>query len=108
MMDYYLIGSRIKEMRLKRGLTQEALAEMADISSNFLACIEIGKRRGSFETYAKLVEILDTSFDFLTQDSLSSAKKSVLDCEMESWFNKCTESQKRLIIKIAQDIYRHE
>lgn len=107
-MDYYLIGTRIKELRLKRGMTQEALAEKADISANFLACIEIGKRKGSFETYARIVDILDTSFDYLTQDSIEPAKINTLKEEMEYFFDKCSISKQRLIIKLAEDVYRHE
>ena len=88
-MDYYLIGSRIKELRLSLGMTQEQLAESADISTNFLACIEIGKRKGSFETYSKLVNVLGSSLDYITQDCIKGAEINVLKSELNGYFDKC-------------------
>ena len=37
-----LIGSRIKELRKKKGLSQEELSEKADITPNYLSRIERG------------------------------------------------------------------
>ncbi len=107
-MDYYLIGSRIKELRLSRGMTQEQLAEKADISTNFLACIEIGKRKGSFETYSNIVDILGSSLDYITQDNIRSAKINILNDKLNEYFNHCGEKSRNLIINIARDIYESE
>jgi len=38
-----MIGSRIKEIRTKKGFTQEQLAEKIDISPKYLSSIERGK-----------------------------------------------------------------
>ena len=103
-MDYYLIGSRIKELRLKRGMTQEQLAEKADISTNFLACIEIGKRKGSFETYSNIVDILDSSLDYITQDNIKSAKLNMLKKEMNEIFESCGEKNQKLIVRLAKEV----
>lgn len=43
------IGLRIKLERTKQNLTQEQLAEMADISSSYLSAIERGKQSISLE-----------------------------------------------------------
>ena len=103
-MNYYLIGLRIKELRLKRGMTQEQLAEKADISTNFLACIEIGKRKGSFETYSKIVNILGSSLDYITQDSIESAKINILKRELDEYFSGCGEKNQKLIVRLAKDV----
>ncbi len=107
-MNYYLIGMRIKELRVKRGMTQEMLAEKVEISTNFLACIEIGKRKGSFETYARIIDALDSSFDYITQDSIKSARMNTLKEEMGYFFDKCSVSKQKLIIKLAEEVYRHD
>ena len=39
-MKKILIGDRIKELRLSKGLTQEELAEKADMSVTFLGEVE--------------------------------------------------------------------
>ncbi len=54
-----LIGSRVREERLRAGLTLEALAERADISRSFLAYIETQGRKASLDTLERLAEALD-------------------------------------------------
>ena len=41
--DRKLLGKRIKNLRKSKGYTQERLAEIMDISSNYLAVIERGE-----------------------------------------------------------------
>ncbi len=58
-------GKKIKRMRINRGLTQEALAEAADISQRAMSGIETGENFVSAETIDKLVKALDTSMEEL-------------------------------------------
>lgn len=53
------IGSRVKEIRKQRGLSQELLAEKLDISQNALSYIETGENFFSAETLEKLIIALD-------------------------------------------------
>lgn len=48
-MDLYCLGNRIRKTRMNCGITQEKLAEMVDISTNFMSLIENG-RNMSVET----------------------------------------------------------
>lgn len=52
------VGGRIGEYRKARGCTQEQLAEYAEISVNYLATIEIGKKTPSLRTLARLAKAL--------------------------------------------------
>ena len=63
--NYIAIGHRIKYLRKLRGLTQEALAEMAGISFAFVGHIERGTRKMSVETLFALARALDCSVDYL-------------------------------------------
>jgi len=56
---YLFLSARIKQERLKSGLTIERLAENAGISPSFLACILINKRKPSLDTIAKLAQALN-------------------------------------------------
>ena len=67
-MDYNLLGERIKQQRLNRGLTQEGLAENANVSVSFLGQIERGERKLSLETLVKIAGALGASLDFLVKD----------------------------------------
>ncbi len=44
---YRLVGTRIRAERQRAGLTIEALAELADISTSFLAYVETNGRKAS-------------------------------------------------------------
>lgn len=50
------IGLRIKLERTKQNLTQEQLAEMADISSSYLSAIERGKQSISLDYTNRIAE----------------------------------------------------
>ena len=52
------IGLRIKLERTKQNLTQEQLAEMADISSSYLSAIERGKQSISLDYTNRIAEAL--------------------------------------------------
>jgi transcriptional regulator with XRE-family HTH domain len=56
-----LLGEHIRKLRLQKGLSQEALAEGADIHRNFLSEIERGKKGMSLETLFRLSRALDVT-----------------------------------------------
>ena len=63
------IGLRIKLERTKQNLTQEQLAEMADISSSYLSAIERGKQSISLDYTNRIAEALKIPvIDFLTHE----------------------------------------
>ena len=59
------LGKKIKRMRLNRGLTQEQLAEMVDVSQRTLSGIEIGENFVTAETLDKLIKALNTTSEEL-------------------------------------------
>lgn len=103
-MDYHSIGKNIKNERTKQKLTQEQLSEKVGISTNFLACIEIGARRGSFETYVNIANALHVTLDTLTSDIIQSCKENPLKDKLNYYFDNATPDQQKLIVKIVEDI----
>lgn len=51
-------GQRLRELRKQKGLTQEQLAEAAQISVEFLSNMERGVNAPSFETLERLAQAL--------------------------------------------------
>ena len=51
------------------GITQEKLAEMVDISTNFMSLIENG-RNMSVETLMKIADALGVTVDYLLSDTM--------------------------------------
>ena len=61
-----VIGSNIKRARLLRNLTQEALSERLDTSTNFISLVERGASGVSLTTLVDICNVLkvDTTFIF--------------------------------------------
>ena len=78
-MDKVELGKRIRQARNNAGLTQEVLAEKADIGVMYLGEIERGLKMPSLKIFIKLVEALDISADYLLRDEVSSGKSFVYD-----------------------------
>jgi len=58
-------GDRIREIREKRGLTQEKLAKMAHISKGFLCDVENNKRNIGSKGILSIANSLGASVDYL-------------------------------------------
>lgn len=54
---------KIRELRIKRKLSQETLAELCNLSSSYISYIETGKKRLSFATLEKLSKYLNFDID---------------------------------------------
>ncbi len=52
-------GIKIKELRKQKGLSQEKLANLADIDRTYLPTIEKGERNVSIEVVEKLAKALE-------------------------------------------------
>lgn len=79
-MDFTTIGRNIKKYRTEKGIRQEQLAEMTDLSTNYIGMIERGEKTPSLATLISIANALGISSDPLLCDVLDaqSAIKSTL------------------------------
>jgi transcriptional regulator with XRE-family HTH domain len=54
-----IFGARVREIRLQHGLSQEKLAELADLHRNYVGGVERGERNVSLVNIVKLARGLD-------------------------------------------------
>lgn len=66
------IGFRVKQARLNAGLTQEELAEKANMSSSFISRLENGKILPSIKKLLMLADIMNVGLEDLLRDFFSS------------------------------------
>lgn len=59
------IGSRIKELRKQKGLTQKQLGNLINVTKVSISCYEKGNRTPNLETFIDLVNVLDTTPNYL-------------------------------------------
>ncbi|HEY9168925.1 MAG TPA: helix-turn-helix transcriptional regulator [Lutibacter sp.] len=56
------IGDRIRELRKEIGLSQEALANIAEVDRTYMTKVETGKRNVTVKILEKIIIALDTDF----------------------------------------------
>lgn len=91
-----MLGKRIQQGRMKKDLTQFALAEDIGVSQNFLGDVERGLKAPSIRTCIKLSNILGISLDTLFAESLE-LREDTDDVYL-------TEKQLKVLKKIAKEI----
>ena len=62
------IGDRIKALRKIKNISQETLANMADIERGYMTGVESGKRNVSVKVLSKIITALGTSFSDFFND----------------------------------------
>ena len=65
MIDYYLIGERIKITRKAKRISQLKLAELTELSVSYISCIENGKKKISLRSLIAIAEVVETTVDTL-------------------------------------------
>ena len=98
-MEKLALGKRIRESRLKKGYTQQLLAEQAQIGEMYLGEIERGMKMPSLNSFIKLIEALGISADYVLRDELSSGGEYIYD-EITEKLRNLTPNQR----KTASDI----
>lgn len=98
-MEKAALGCMIKKVRQRRGYTQEAVAEKADIGLMYYGEIERGVKMPSMNIFIKIIEALEVSADYILQNELSTGREYVFD-EMTKKLENLTPQQR----KTASDI----
>ena len=103
---YKEIGKRIRDIRIQSGITQEKVAELSGVSSNFISQIERGRNKCSLETIYSLSKALNINLYELFK--FSSTKPSAKDNyakRIEMLLNNLNDKDKNLVLEITTDVY---
>lgn len=92
-------GQRIIERRKKLGMTQESLAEKADVTTQFVSYAESGKRAMRPENLLKIANALEVSTDYLLTGDIIDKDLLLLSEKL----SKLTPSQLRIIENIIDE-----
>ena len=98
--DYRAMGQRIRAKRLEMGLTQEKLAEKAEISTSHIGEIERGTSICSLAVIVNIASILGLNLDTLIKgingENADNAFSEILDS--------VPKDNKKLYIKLCENI----
>ena len=101
--DYKELGKRIRAERRCQNLTQEKLAEMAEISDSFMGHIERGGRTLSIETLAKLANALNLSIEFIVCGEFNY-QPDMLPEEVHDSLKLMSSSQRKVFLSIMKTL----
>lgn len=105
-MDKSALGKKLRDARKKKGYTQHALAEIADIGNVYLGEIERGSKMPSLNIFVKLIEALDVSADCILRDELTSGKEYIYD-ELTQKLKNLTPKQRKTAADILDAYLRN-
>ena len=95
------IGKRIKQARINRGLTQEEMAEILDLSVTHYQNIEYGKYNIGNKHLAKICNLFNLSADYILFN------KETAKMNFDVFYEKLLpEERVELLIKIISRIYK--
>ena len=100
------LGEKIKRLRKQRGLTQEQLAEMVDISPRNLSNIEVGVSFVKAETLEKIIDSLNVSTEELFANEHIKTNHELIR-EIDGYVNKVKDDNRSLekIYRILKCLY---
>lgn len=96
------LGLAIKNARIKKGISQEELAEIVDISPTHLKHIESEHRSPSVEVLFKIAEEINLSIDNLLYENDSPEFNSA-----KNLLSACTKKELKLITDIILTVHKN-
>ncbi|MFQ7001580.1 MAG: helix-turn-helix domain-containing protein [Clostridium sp.] len=105
-MLYKTLGTRIRDERLKLNLTQEELAEKANISPSYMGRIERGERNPTLENLVKIANILGTTIDYLLKDCINPNTDNTIE-QMKALLSERSLEDKKMALDVVKVMLAH-
>lgn len=99
MIDYKVLGSRIKKQRQLRYFTQEQLSEKAEITTVYLSKIENGHVHPTLDLLDSICSILDCDLGEILLD-VSPRSKNYQNEKVIELFNACSPQVKPIALEL--------
>ena len=106
-MDAKMVGSRIRDIRMHRGLTQAELAQQVNMSLKHISAIECGIRLPSLDTLIAIANELRIDTNTLLQDSLTVSAQIESSALWEQIASLPLQKQKK-ILRMVQVLVEEE
>ncbi len=103
-LNYKLIGQRLRAIRKSRGLTQEELAERADISPQHCSGAENGSAKISLPALIRVCNALDATPDEILMDSVKKPSPMMVQKDIANVFADCTADEVFLMLSQARSL----
>ncbi len=96
------LGRRLKELRKKRKLTQQQVAERIWVSKAMVSAYELSIRTPSYEVLIKLAKLFGVTTDYLLGlDEVDDKPHQLID------LSNLTDEEQRIIIDLIENMKKH-
>lgn len=105
-MELESIGRNIRKYRLMKKLRQEDLAELANLTNNYIGAIERGEKLPSLETLIVIINALGVSADMVLVDVIDTGYE-VKDSLLAEKLSKLSAEDRAKIYDVVDTMIRH-
>ena len=103
MIDRIALGAAIRAARLKKGYTQEQLAELVEVTPTHEKHIESGHRLPSVEVLFSIAQALDMSLD----NVIFPEQEGGCVKEIQIMLNQCGDGELSVLLDVARSLLRN-
>ncbi len=98
------VGTRITELRKQRGYTREKLSELADISVQFLADIEKGRKSMTIATLKKIAAALLVPTDYIVNGTAENDDNDGIISILNTLSHKNKKQAEKILTAFAEAV----
>ena len=103
MIDNYVTGAQIKNLRENKKLTQEELANRTELTVPYISNIENNHTKLSLVTITAIANALETTIDSLMYDNLN-VLTTQYDADIKDIVDDCTDREKAIILDVVRQL----
>lgn len=96
-----ILGTHLKEVRKRRNMTQEVLAELVGVTSQHISNIETGKTKVSLSTFIDIVNVLNISPEMVLAECMKNETPAVKS-EIMDIIQDCTHKELKVLVQIIE------
>lgn len=100
--NYEVLGDRIRLVRTSRDLSQEKLAEAANLTRESINRIEKGSLKAKLDTIAVIADILNIPIDYLIGNEKDPAADS--EAEIRRLLLDCNRLEKKILVETLRSL----
>lgn len=100
-LNFEQIGEKLKKIRLSKNLTQEYIADMADVNTSHISNIENNRVKISLSTLIHVCNALNVTVDSILADEYNEPS-SALEHEILHELQSCSLETQKQILKIIK------
>jgi transcriptional regulator with XRE-family HTH domain len=108
MLDYEVVGKRIREARTEKKITQEKFAEMIGVSTGYISQVESGLKCFNLKRFNEVSQILDKSTSYFIEGTEDKDSGDYLIAEITSMLRGLNEDKMKVIKDVVKTIVEKE